>query len=294
MHRRSFLAGATATALLYPQMALAQPAGLGRYYGTLTLKPLSGGRLMSVVSPFGYIDAKGLDWRVRAGAVTDGASIPSIFWPIIGTPFVGTYREAAVVHDWYCAVRTRKWDATHRMFYEAMQTSGVSPTLARAMFLAVFYAGPSWDALTTTNSILASGNGNNFPAFISRMTSDGRQSYYALKPNNVVAGLPSLGQQFSASEFDKLVATNGVRLAPSIEAYAGTIVESPAPTSVPTPPPPAPTMTESELQERFKELAAKVEQDGLDGAGIEALVERTGRVETQVRALASVAPAVSQ
>lgn len=34
-----------------------------------------------------------------AGDYTDGASIPPIFWPLVGPPLGGLYLRAAVVHD---------------------------------------------------------------------------------------------------------------------------------------------------------------------------------------------------
>ena len=36
---------------------------------------------------------------VREGFVCDGASIPKLFWTIIGRPF-GRYAQCAVLHDW--------------------------------------------------------------------------------------------------------------------------------------------------------------------------------------------------
>jgi len=35
----------------------------------------------------------------RAGAKTDGASIPRFFWRLVGPPLAGKYRKAAIIHD---------------------------------------------------------------------------------------------------------------------------------------------------------------------------------------------------
>jgi hypothetical protein len=110
---------------------------------------------MTVKAPFGYQDKSCVTWQVPVNAAVDGASIPSAFWSIIGGPWDGQYRDASVVHDWYCAVRTRRWQDVHRMFYEAMLTSGVNATKAHLMYLAVYYGGPRWDDLTIRNSNLA-------------------------------------------------------------------------------------------------------------------------------------------
>jgi hypothetical protein len=156
LHRRGFVGGLVATAAAATAEAQAPSA---HYVGTLTLQPMDDGRMMRLVSPYAFVDRAQLSWPVPAKAVVDGASIPTVFWSLIGGPFEGKYRNASVIHDWFCAVRIRPWKDTHRMFYEAMLTSGVEPRKARLMFLAVRYAGPSWDDLTLENSRLLSDNG---------------------------------------------------------------------------------------------------------------------------------------
>lgn len=113
------------------------------------------GRIMTLLNRFAFVDDAQLVWSVPAKARVDGASIPQLAWSILGSPFVGRYRKASVVHDWYCDVRTREWKATHRMFYEAMRTSKVSGAKARIMYAAVYYAGPRWDVAADYDAQLA-------------------------------------------------------------------------------------------------------------------------------------------
>lgn len=113
------------------------------------------GRIMTLLNRFAFVDNAKLVWSVPAKARVDGASIPKFAWSILGSPFVGRYRKASVVHDWYSDVRTREWKATHRMFYEAMRTSKVSGAKARIMYAAVYYAGPRWDVAAEYNTELA-------------------------------------------------------------------------------------------------------------------------------------------
>ncbi|MEP2103292.1 MAG: DUF1353 domain-containing protein [Parasphingorhabdus sp.] len=113
------------------------------------------GRIMTLLNRFAFIDDVRLVWSVPANARVDGASIPKFAWSILGSPFVGRYRKASVVHDWYCDIRTRSWKATHRMFYEAMRTSKVSGAKARIMYGAVYYAGPRWDVAADFDAALA-------------------------------------------------------------------------------------------------------------------------------------------
>ncbi len=74
---------------------------LGRFEGDLVVKLLGGGRAMELVQPFTYIDSHGVSWPVPSGVQVDGASIPRVFWSIIGAPFTGKYRDASVIHDYY-------------------------------------------------------------------------------------------------------------------------------------------------------------------------------------------------
>ncbi len=113
------------------------------------------GRIMTLLNRFAFVDDAQLVWSVPAMVRVDGASIPKFAWSILGSPFVGRYRKASVVHDWYCDIRTREWKATHRMFYEAMRTSKVSGAKARIMYAAVYYAGPRWDIVANYDAELA-------------------------------------------------------------------------------------------------------------------------------------------
>lgn len=129
---------------------------MGRYEGELTTIWKQDGRLMELKNPFAFIDYDEVKWDVPAGAQIDGASIPQFLWSIAGSPYTGQYRDASVVHDWYCSVRTRSSDATHKMFFEAMLVSGVGSVKARIMYAAVRYAGPKWTQMDTHNANLAS------------------------------------------------------------------------------------------------------------------------------------------
>lgn len=128
---------------------------MSRYEGELMTVWKTDGRLMELNDRFAFIDKDGTIWDVPAGAQIDGASIPRLLWTITGSPYTGKYRDASVVHDWYCSIRTRKSDATHLMFFEAMLVSGVTTARARVMYAAVRYAGPKWSDMDIHNTNLA-------------------------------------------------------------------------------------------------------------------------------------------
>jgi hypothetical protein len=87
----------------------------------------------------------GLRWTVPSGATSDGASIPKIFWSLVGGPLDGPYRNAAIIHDYFCDVRVRTWKDTHRVFLDGMLSNNVSRTTALQMYYAVYGFGPRWD-----------------------------------------------------------------------------------------------------------------------------------------------------
>lgn len=101
-------------------------------------------RDMELTANFSFTDAAGLVWTAKKGANINGASIPSIFWSTFGSPFIGDYRRASVIHDYFCDVRTRPSDATHKMFLEACIAGGVNQTKAKTMYFMVKTFGPSW------------------------------------------------------------------------------------------------------------------------------------------------------
>lgn len=160
LHRGDALAGAPGSAPAPVEAAIAEikamePAatesvleaaeGHGRFEG-LPIQATWGddGRSMNLLAPISYIEEGGRDWPAPTGAWLDGASIPRAFWSVIGGPFEGRYREASVVHDYYCDHPERPWKETHRMFHAAMLCRGVSGFKARVMFYAVYRFGPRW------------------------------------------------------------------------------------------------------------------------------------------------------
>lgn len=104
-------------------------------------------RKMRILEDFSYKDFKSKLWTAPKGHVIDGASIPPFLWSIIGSPFVGNYREASVVHDYYCCVKTEPWQEVHKMFYDAILSEGVSENKAKAMLAVVWAKGPRWNEI---------------------------------------------------------------------------------------------------------------------------------------------------
>ncbi|MFW2543296.1 DUF1353 domain-containing protein [Primorskyibacter sp. 2E107] len=100
-----------------------------------------------------FIDGFGQTWTAPPKTLTDGASIPILFEPLMGDRQSREYLEAAALHDAYCGVgnetletyQTKRWEEVHRMFYEALLVAGTPPIRAKMMFAAVYLGGPRWD-----------------------------------------------------------------------------------------------------------------------------------------------------
>jgi Protein of unknown function (DUF1353) len=94
--------------------------------------------------PLRFTDSAKLVWEAKAELNTDGATIPGVFQPFVGSPFDPAFIKAAVIHDHYCDRHVRPWKQTHRVFYEGLIANGVSQAKAKTMYFAVFLGGPKW------------------------------------------------------------------------------------------------------------------------------------------------------
>lgn len=105
-----------------------------------------------------FVDSTHQEWIAPKGTLTDGASIPRMFIPIIGAPTSREFINAAAIHDAYCGAGNNKlpqyhadtWQNVHRMFYDALRVGGTSAKKAKVMYAAVYLGGPRWNGKTTT------------------------------------------------------------------------------------------------------------------------------------------------
>ena len=100
-----------------------------------------------------FIDLNRRRWIAPQRTLTDGASIPWIFVPIVGSPTSQEFVNAAAVHDAYCGIgnefldeyHSAPWQDVHRMFYDALRVGGTPEHRAKVMFAAVYLGGPRWN-----------------------------------------------------------------------------------------------------------------------------------------------------
>lgn len=94
------------------------------------------GRLWELMNLFEYHRKNGEIIQVLKGFKFDFASIPSLFWSLVGSP-TGKYGAAALIHDWLCINATWNRAKTDKIFLEAMRDSDVSYLKRMTLYLAV-------------------------------------------------------------------------------------------------------------------------------------------------------------
>lgn len=138
----------------------------GRYEGRLILEDVAhlyerdvpddiGHTEFKLLAPYTYVDCEGRTHVIpptrqvngeTVPTVINGASIPSEVWSFVGGPWSGKYRNAAVIHDFLVETRYANSDITHRIFFDAMLTSGTPGWKANIMYFAVLKGGSKWEA----------------------------------------------------------------------------------------------------------------------------------------------------
>ena len=102
-----------------------------------------------------FVDGARRKWVADTRTLTDGASIPPIFIPIVGDPRSPEFTNAAAVHDAYCGIGNEggpayhadTWQNVHRMFYDTLVVGGTPEIKAKVMDAAVWLGGPRWGVL---------------------------------------------------------------------------------------------------------------------------------------------------
>ncbi len=124
---------------------------MSSFTSRLEVSPQDDGKHWRLIRTFVYAWGKldtGPRIRIPAGFITDFASSPRLFWPIV-SPW-GKWGKAAIVHDWLYqnrgllyghpepgAVTVYRRDTADLIFLEAMKVLGVAPWRRTLMYLGV-------------------------------------------------------------------------------------------------------------------------------------------------------------
>jgi hypothetical protein len=146
-------------ASLIPTLAQEKSHPYGEFLDPLKVDLDPGGYRMILQTDYRFKDSEGNTWTAKKGSTIDGASIPQVFWSIIGGPLDGPFRNASVIHDYYCVTRMESWQATHKVFYNGMRANNVGEAKALAMYYAVLAFGPRWGLQARNKSVCTDNNG---------------------------------------------------------------------------------------------------------------------------------------
>ena len=118
----------------------------GRFEGRVIVEWLDDpfGPKVQVIEDFYFRQSDGTIWKVPAGAIVAGRSIPPLFVQLMGHPFESGFRKTAISYDYAVTARQHPWKDAQRMFYDGAVTEGVLPIEAKVMYLLLHATGPRW------------------------------------------------------------------------------------------------------------------------------------------------------
>jgi hypothetical protein len=106
-------------------------------------KVINGNRTYKMGGRFRFLSEEHGLITVPKNFITDGASIPRIFWPIMSPS--GEYFEAAIIHDFLYSLCGNKYQLTRKqaddIFNEGMKELGVKPRTRLTIYWAVRICG---------------------------------------------------------------------------------------------------------------------------------------------------------
>lgn len=76
-------------------------------------------------------------WRIPKGFISDGGSIPKIFWSIIYGPFNPRVLRASMVHDYFYYTHLISRAEADDLFYKMLLEDSANPHIAWIMWKAV-------------------------------------------------------------------------------------------------------------------------------------------------------------
>lgn len=120
-----------------------------------------------------FVDSGKKAWTAPKGTLTDGASIPRVFVPMVGSPTSREFVNAAAIHDAYCGAgndslvqyHSESWQNVHRMFYDALRVGGTPSQKAKIMYSAVYLGGPRWTVPRQSRMMPEVTRTQNLPGF---------------------------------------------------------------------------------------------------------------------------------
>lgn len=117
----------------------------GSFKGEPQLAPAPDGSGLMLREDFSYRDPRKKVWTAEKGFVFAGTSLPRAVRDVLGDPFKGPCRDAALVHGAACARPKGSSADTHAMLYEACRARGLPDAKAKLVYVLSLRCGPRWE-----------------------------------------------------------------------------------------------------------------------------------------------------
>jgi hypothetical protein len=87
---------------------------------------------------------------VKSNFTTDGASIPKVFWSVVGNPLENDLLKPAIIHDGLYTIMQLPRDKCDKLLKEMLLFNGTSKVKANLVYYAVrIFGGSHWKKDTT-------------------------------------------------------------------------------------------------------------------------------------------------
>jgi hypothetical protein len=121
---------------------------LKQFNGDVILEDLDNGS-WKLQNDFSYEDDS-IQVTIKSNFITDGASIPKIFWSIVGNPLENDLLKPAIIHDGLYTLMQLKRLECDKLLKEMMLFNGTSKAKTYFIYYAVrFFGGSHWKKDTT-------------------------------------------------------------------------------------------------------------------------------------------------
>jgi hypothetical protein len=157
-------------------------------------------RRMQMLEDFVFTDPKGKAWGAPKGYDgLNGASIPQALWTLIGSPYTGDYRRAAIVHDYACDNGADRKEAD-KMFYHACRAGGCSRGQAVLLYVGVRIG--SWSK-TSARLVMLSEHLTSAPRVARTQVELNLERFYQQVANDVLVATESDDPDVIEAQVDK-------------------------------------------------------------------------------------------
>jgi hypothetical protein len=109
------------------------------FLGSITVTKISGLE-WELLKDITYVNDS-ISITAKKGFVTDFASIPRIFWSLVGSPATGKYQKSSIIHDILYVTESLSRKECDNLFLEMLEAQGVSWWKRNIMYSAVRIGG---------------------------------------------------------------------------------------------------------------------------------------------------------